>query len=188
MIKTKKDLINYVKLDKKRFDNRAPNFKDRILHNECWYIYKYILHIRYLEYYKNNNNSIWHKIKYLYHFYFYKKLSFITKLTIYPGTVGPGLRIYHIGSFLHIGKNVKIGKNCTLVSGVIFGNKNETDDCKISVGDNCYFGADCKILGNVNIGDNVIIGANTVITKDIPDNAVVGGVPGHIIRFQRQIL
>ena len=69
--------------------------------------------------------------------------------------------------------------------GVVFGNKNQ--NCKwqkITVGDNCYFGLDSKIFGPVTIGNNVIVGANSVITKDIPDNAVVGGVPAQIIRFQ----
>ena len=45
------------------------------------------------------------------------------------------------------------------------------------MGDNCYFGLDCKIFGSVRIGDNVTVGANAVVTKDIPDGAIVGGVP-----------
>lgn len=50
------------------------------------------------------------------------------------------------------------------------------------MGDNCYFGLDCKIFGSVRIGDNVTVGANAVVTKDIPDNAIVGGVPAKIIK------
>ena len=42
----------------------------------------------------------------------------------------------------------------------------------------------CKIFGSVRIGNNVTVGANAVVTKDIPDNAVVGGVPAKVIRIK----
>lgn len=51
------------------------------------------------------------------------------------------------------------------------------------IGSNVFIGCGAKVLGNVCIGNNVIIGANAVVTKDIPDNAVVGGVPARIINF-----
>jgi serine O-acetyltransferase len=40
-----------------------------------------------------------------------------------------------------------------------------------------------KIFGKVTIGDDVVIGANSVVTKDIPDNAIVGGIPAKIIKI-----
>lgn len=49
------------------------------------------------------------------------------------------------------------------------------------IGDNCKIGAGAKILGGVRIGDNVTIGANTVVTKDVPDNALVVGAGMRII-------
>ena len=104
-------------------------------------------------------------------------MGFKLHLAIYPGAIGPGFRLYHIGDYTHVGSNVRIGKNCTMVSGIVFGNKDEKgDERPVYVGDNCYFGIDCKILGSVKIGNNVIVGANTIITKDIPDNSVVIGV------------
>ena len=105
-------------------------------------------------------------------------------MTIYPNTIGPGFRIYHAGDFVHVEPNVIIGRNCTLLPGVVFGNKSETpDNAPVVVGDNCYFGLGAKILGGVKIGNNVIVGANAVVTKDIPDNAVVGGIPAKIIKI-----
>lgn len=182
MIKSKVDLKYYLSEDLKRFNGKKPRTKDWILHNESWFIYQYLRQLRYVEYYKNTGKN---KLLFLWHFFLYKRLGFKLHFTIYPNTVGPGFHIYHVGGFVHVGKQCKIGKNCTLLPGVVFGNKHEeaTND-KIIVGDNCYFGLGAKIFGNVTIGNNVTVGANAVVTKDIPDNAVVGGVPAKVIRIK----
>lgn len=51
----------------------------------------------------------------------------------------------------------------------------------IEIGDNVFIGSNTTVLLNVKIGSNVIIGAGTLVNKDIPDNAVVAGVPARII-------
>ena len=183
MISSKKDLEFYLSEDLKRFDNKKPTFKDYILSNEVWYIYYYIHHLRYVEYYKNKKGL--YKLLYFWYFIKYKRLGFKLRITIYPNTIGPGFRIYHVGDFIHVGPNVKIGSNCTLLPGCVFGNKYEKkDDGHVIVGDNCYFGLGVKIFGSIKIGDNVTIGANSVVTKDIPQNAIVGGVPAKILKFK----
>lgn len=175
MIKTKEYLRQVVNADLSRFGGIAPEVKDRILHNEVYYIWRYISHMRHIEYYQDKGGL--NKLLYLWHWYKMKRLQFKLHFAIYPNTIGPGFRIYHVGNYTHVGPNVKIGKNCTMVSGVVFGNKTEDeDDRPVMVGDNCYFGLDCKILGPVKIGNNVTIGANAIITKDVPDNAIVVGV------------
>lgn len=180
MIRTKDDLKYYIDEDLKRFNGKKPSLKDWILHNEVWYIFYYIRHLRYVEYYEDKN-----KLLYFWHFFWYKRLGFKLRMTIYPNTIGPGFRIYHAGDFVHVGPNVQIGKNCTMLPGVVFGNKTEEpDDSPVIVGDNCYFGLGCKIFGSVRIGNNVTVGANAVVTKDIPDNAVVGGVPAKVIKIK----
>lgn len=182
MISTFSELQLYLKEDLKRFNNKKPTLKDWILHNEVWYIYNYIRHLRYVEYYKNAQSS---KLLFLYHWFKYKRLGFKLRFTIYPNTIGPGFRIYHAGDFVHVKPTCKIGKNCTILPGVVFGNKYEGEDNSIvKVGDNCYFGLGVKIFGNVTIGNNVTIGANAVVTHDIPDNAIVGGIPARIIRYK----
>lgn len=183
MIRNQQDLKFYLAEDLLRFNNKKPNFKDWILHNEKWYIYKYLKHLRYVEYYKNAKTS---KFMFLYHWFMYKRLGFKLHFTIYPNTTGPGLRIYHVGDFIHVKKECIIGKNCTLLPGVVFGNKHEEEDNKkVIVGDNCYFGLGVKIFGEIKIGNNVTIGANAVVTHDIPDNAIVGGIPAKIIRMKQ---
>lgn len=148
------------------------------------YIFRYLRHLRYIEYYQNKTGI--DKFLFFYHWYCYKHIGFKLKMTIYPNTLGPGFRIYHAGGYCHVGPNVQIGKNCTFVSGVVFGNKTEEpDESPVIVGDNCYFGIGVTVLGSVRIGNNVSIGAHAVVTHDIPDNAIVGGVPAKIIKIQK---
>lgn len=182
MIHSKSDLKYYLSEDLKRNNNKKPLLKDWILHNEKWYIYHYIRHLRYIEYHINTRSK---NIFFLYHWFRYKRIGFKLKCTIYPNTVGPGFMMYHSGNFTFIKKSCKIGKNCTILTGVVFGNKYEkNDNASVLVGDNCYFGLGVKIFGNIKIGNNVIIGANAVVTKDIPDNAIVGGIPAKVIRIK----
>lgn len=179
MIKNKSDLKYYLSEDFKRFDKK-PNFKDWILKNEVWYIYKYQRTLRFVEYYKNTEDS---KLKYFFYFFIYKRLCFKLKLDIKPNNMGPGFRIYHLGSLIRIKKNCRIGKNCSLQPGVVIGNKNLTDDGSfVTVGDNSFFGLGSKVFGEVSIGNNVIIGANSVVVKSIPNDCVVSGIPAKIIK------
>lgn len=101
--------------------------------------------------------------------------------TIFPNTIEPGLSIFHFGDFTHVARTCHIGKNCIIQPGVVFAQKNEAENCT-TVGDNCNFGLGAKILGTVHIGNNVIVGANAIVSKDIPDNCVVAGVPAKIIK------
>lgn len=182
MIYSKQDLQKYLKDDLKRFNNKKPNLKDWILHNEVWYVWKYIYILRHLEYYKNTNKN---KIMYFYYFYKYKQLCYKLKIDIKPNNLGPGFRLMHLGSLVRIKRNCTIGRNCTILPGVVIGNKHLNEDNSfVKIGDNCYIGLGAKIFGNITIGNNVTIGANSVVTHDIPDNAIVGGIPARIIRYK----
>ena len=74
----------------------------------------------------------------------------------------------------------KIGKNCTIYPGVTIGGK-IGNGCP-TIGDNCFIGLGAKIIGKVNIGDNVIIAPNAVVVKNVASNSVVGGVPAKNIK------
>lgn len=113
-------------------------------------------------------------------------MCFKHKIDVKPNNVGPGFRIMHLGSLIRIKRNCRIGKNCTILPGVVIGNKYlERDDSWVIIGDNCYIGLGAKIFGNIKIGNNVTVGANAVVTHDIPDNAVVGGIPARIIKMKQ---
>jgi maltose O-acetyltransferase len=54
----------------------------------------------------------------------------------------------------------------------------------IVIQDNVWIGAGAKVLGGVTIHKGAVIGANAVVTRDIPENAIVAGVPARVIRFR----
>jgi acetyltransferase-like isoleucine patch superfamily enzyme len=54
----------------------------------------------------------------------------------------------------------------------------------VSIGNDVYIGRDCVIMGGVTIGDGAIIGLGSVVTKDVPPYAVMGGVPARVIKFR----
>ena len=52
------------------------------------------------------------------------------------------------------------------------------------IGNNVILFAGAKVIGNVTIGNNVVVGANAVVTHDVPDNAVVAGIPARVISMK----
>lgn len=92
--------------------------------------------------------------------------------------IDEGFNISHFNCIV-IHTNVKMGKNCYISQGVTIG----VSKGKVPlIGDNVYIGSGAKVIGGVTVGNNVSIGANCVVTKDIPDNVVVVGVPGYIVK------
>ncbi len=108
---------------------------------------------------------------------------FLTGIEIHPGAqIGQGLFIDH-GTGVVIGETAIIGDNVTLFQGVTLGGTGkETGKRHPTLGSNIVVGAGAKILGNITIGDNSYIGANAVVIKDVPANATVVGVPGHVTK------
>lgn len=99
-------------------------------------------------------------------------------LYIHTKHIGKGLRILH--GFSTIISANSIGENCLVCQQVTIGYSNATD-CP-TIGNNVYILAGAKIIGGVVIGDNVTIGANAVVVKNVPSNCTVVGVPASIVK------
>ncbi|MFX1364933.1 MAG: serine O-acetyltransferase [Promethearchaeota archaeon] len=106
----------------------------------------------------------------------------LTGIEIHPGAeIGGDFFIDH-GTGCVIGETTEIGNNVTIFSGVVFGGTNINPVKRHpTLGNNIVVGTGAKILGPVKIGDNVKVGANSVVVNDVPPNSVVVGVPGKVI-------
>ncbi|MEP7248405.1 MAG: DapH/DapD/GlmU-related protein [Spartobacteria bacterium] len=102
----------------------------------------------------------------------------MTGIKIHPESeIGPGL-VVHTFSCIHVLVK-RMGHSCTINQGVSLANVRGSG--RPTIGDNCYFGAGCKVMGGITIGSNVVVAANSVVISDVPDACTVMGVPARII-------
>ena len=100
------------------------------------------------------------------------------QITTPRGSIGGGLIIQH--GFATIISAERIGENCKIYQQVTIGYNHALKAPML--GDNVEVCCGAKSIGGVTIGSNVIIGANAVVNKDVPDNCVVAGIPAKIIK------
>jgi serine O-acetyltransferase len=108
----------------------------------------------------------------------------ITGIEIHPAAqIGEGLFIDH-GMGVVIGETAVIGDSCHLYQGVTLGGTS-TKRAKRhpTLGAGVVVGAGAKVIGAVNVGDGAKIGAGSVVVTNVPPNATVVGVPGHIVAY-----
>jgi serine O-acetyltransferase len=111
----------------------------------------------------------------------------ITGIDIHPGAkIGSDFFIDH-GKGVVIGETAEIGDNVTIYQGVTLGGVSlERTKRHPTIGNNVVIGAGAKILGPITIGDNSKIGANSVVIKDVPPNSIVVGVPGRVVKKDKE--
>jgi serine O-acetyltransferase len=98
--------------------------------------------------------------------------------------IGPGLYIGHFGQIIVNGE-ARIGSNATISQEVTIG-LTATGPRKgtPTIGDRAFLAPGAKLFGAITIGDDVTVGANAVVSKDVEDRCVVGGVPARLISRQ----
>lgn len=135
--------------------------------------------------------QVYHKIS---RFFYKRKMFFLARLIsehakrrtgieIHPGAkIGKNLFIDH-GNGVVIGETTIIGNNVIIFHGVTLGGRgNNKGKRHPTIEDNVYIGCGAKILGNIIIGKNSKIGANSVILKDVNPNSTVVGIPGKEVK------
>lgn len=106
----------------------------------------------------------------------------ITGIEIHPGAnIGRRFFIDH-GMGVVIGETAEIGDDCTLYHGVTLGGTAwKKEKRHPTLGNNVVVGAGAKVLGPIKIGNNARVGSNSVVVKDVPEDATVVGIPGRIV-------
>lgn len=177
MIKTKKELDFYIKADRiMRGLPLKPSLKEKLLsYFNGGDIIDFQRLMRKYSYYSNiSNPNIIQKIKCNYYHYLYKKISLRLNFSIGPDVFGYGLLIPHYGTIV-INSKARVGNfavvhTCTNIAG------------KKIMGDALYLATGSQIVGDITIGDNVSVAANSLVNKDCDGNTLVGGVPSRVLR------
>lgn len=172
MIKSKKDYLFYLDQDKKALGikKRFPS----LIGDEIW---KFQLRLRKTEYLKNTSQgNILIKIRFLVSMYLFHRLRVKNGFSIPLNVFGPGLSIAHRGTIV-VNGNAKIGKNCRIQECTTIGATNGEGQAPI-LGDNIFIGSGARIIGNIQIANDIAIGANALVCKDFLDSGItIAGVP-----------
>lgn len=115
--------------------------------------------------------------------------KFLTGVEIHPAAkIGRRLVIDH-GTGIVIGATAEIGDDCLLYQGVTLGGTGkDVGKRHPTLGNNIMVGCGAKILGPFKVGDNARIAANSVVLREVPENATVVGVPGRIVKISGEKL
>lgn len=177
MIKNKTDLKLYLKLDEQALGIKRNLIKDFLFPNQIWKFQKLLRH---LEYY-TNVPSLSHKLLRLITWYRFRKISMKLGFSIPVNVFGPGLSIAHYGTIV-VNSQAKIGSFCRLHACVNIGASAGSKKAPV-IGNNCYIGPGVILFGNIQIADNVTIGANATVNKDcLTQNSVIAGTPAKIVK------
>jgi serine O-acetyltransferase len=104
--------------------------------------------------------------------------------SIPPNVFGPGLCIVHWGTIV-VNDRARVGARCRIHPGTVIGGKDEGVPV---LGDDCYLGPGCKLIGPLVLGNDVKIGANAVVTKSFPDGVTLVGVPAQVMTHKERLL
>lgn len=132
--------------------------------------------LRKTEYYNNCRKDILGKFRYiLLRIRLYRlsvKMGFSIPLNVFK----EGLSIAHRGTII-VNGNASIGKNCRIQDGVTIGATNGSILAP-KIGDNVFIGSGAKIIGDIEIADDVAIGAQSLVVKSVLENGItIGGIP-----------
>lgn len=154
--------------------------KDRarwnVININNWPQYSIVRHKRLCERFENN------RLVYPMLWFLYKKRQIKYNCNIpVKVSIGPGFKIEHEQGII-INPNVKIGEGCSILNGVLVGDdkRGRRKGCPI-IGNYVYIGANSNIVGNITIGNDVLIAPGAFVNFDVPDHSIVLGNPGKII-------
>lgn len=183
MISSYKQLKEYIAADESRYNIRHPKILGRLLNDEAYYVLRYLKVLRYLELYTNKKKRYWEYPLFVYYLIKHRQLSYKYRIHIEPNSLGKGVYIPHFQGGIFVCR-CKVGDYCTISSGVVIGTKTGQKKTAV-IGNNVEITLGVKIIGDVTIGDNVIIAPNSVVVKNIDANTIVSGIPAKFLKINQ---
>lgn len=99
----------------------------------------------------------------------------------YNCKIGKGTKFGYGGIAIVIHKDAIIGENCIIGTCVTIGGNKANSGAPV-IFDSCYIASGAKVFGGIKIGKESFIGANSVVTRDVPEKSLVSGLPGKVIK------
>ena len=171
MIRSKKDLDLFLETDKIALARKGkrPSRYDLV--------WRFEILLRKCEYYKNCKSGLFNKLIYFYLRRKMEKLAVLCGFSIPLNCFDMGLSIAHRGTIV-VNTSARIGKNCRLHIDVNIGTQAGYGEVCPQLGDNVYIGPGAKLFGDIQIANNIVIGANAVVNKSFTESDIsIGGIP-----------
>ena len=166
--------------EKELYIPHIRTFKNKFMawftHCEEYQIYKFMCALRISEFYKEKN-----KIKYVLYMRKANRLGEKLGYFIAPGVLGQNVKLFHRSTII-VNTNSKIGNGCMFHGDNCVGNNGRDNKCP-RIGNNVELGIGAKVIGDVELADNIIVGANAVVTKSFLEPGItVAGIPAKKIK------
>ncbi len=182
MITTKNQLKETLNMEKSFYLPKGTELEWVLTSDNKYALYRYVCYLRKTEYHYNNKSNILHKVLYG---YFRRKKNILGRqlgIEMWENTFDSGLMIWHAGNIVVNGHS-QIGKNCILHGDNCIGNNGKNSLCP-KLGDNVRLGVGAKVIGGIQIADNVTIAAGAVVIDScLTEHAVLAGVPAKCIKI-----
>lgn len=184
MIKNKQDYKYYLEADRISLgQDNTSSLRKKLIR---WfispdYVWDFQKLLRKVEYLTNKKRTIFDTINLAIQYRKFTSLSLKLGFHTHPNNFGPGLSISHPGTIV-INDEAKIGANCRIHPCTVIGTQAGFSDKVAHVGNNVYIGPGVKIFGQIEIADDIAIGANSVVDKSFTESErTIAGVPARII-------
>lgn len=168
--------------------SRITYWRMKFFHSESYYTYRFLLHLRRYEYLIKQKTTPLMKLRRIWNLKRYSKFAKDCGFVIGDGILGEGVTFYHRGNIV-INPNARVGEGCIFHGSCCIGASHlGSDKCPV-LGKNVEIGYGAVILGDITIADDIIIGANSVVTKSFTEpGIIIAGAPARKIRNKTEVL
>jgi len=173
MIASRQDFLEYREADRVAL---RREYSSQMMFDEVW---KFQRLLRRVEYHLNchKHTGLFGKLRYKFWSIRFHRQSIRCGFDIPPNVFGPGLSIAHRGTIV-VHPDARVGSNCRIHVDVVIGTRPGPDDLVPTLGENVYIGPGAKLFGDITIGDNTAIGANSVVNSSFPEGfCTIAGAP-----------